>query len=150
MSRLEELFAELREAIDTYETDIVNKLRERGEVQAKNDELIAAQIKLEDALSSATTHHKGQIEGFQSEIDALISEVHNLTKQVDELVSKKAALMQDNEALSVQNAEFRAYEAKAQKVLQATETSLLEREKAIQEREALKPLGRSLLPSQDK
>lgn len=76
-------------------------------------------------------------------------EKRTLTDEVSVLIGKKADLLVENARLTDANKAFLLYEEKAWKVLHAKENGLIERETTLQQREALRPQSKAILPAPD-
>ena len=143
----------IQEAIDSIEAAMADYLEKAEILQAdlEKKSVAIAQAKTELALlakevEDAKASNGQDMQRLQESIEPLKTEKQRLEGEVSTLVARKGQLTTANIRLQQENAKLAAYEKKAWQMLSAKDKELQDREKAIQEKESLRPTGRTFLP----
>lgn len=141
----QEYIAGLESYIESVKEQIV---KANSECVVAVDEINHVTKELAEAKENLAIHLKEygiEKNAVDEQLSLMKRESEKLTTEVEVLVARKGELQIANEQLQSQNKHFREYEAKATKVLRTVEESLIQREKALQQREQFKS-NKSILP----
>lgn len=133
-------------ATDLSDTAKLSVERIRKYEEAEEEARIASEkvIKTTDDLKKSLESTRKQL---ADEIESFRKTKSPLQKELDDLLQKTADLKVENTKLRQANDRFKSYEAKAQKILEAKDKSLIERERALEQQEGLKPRSKTFLPT---
>lgn len=128
----------IRRSADRLKQAVEDENKQIEEFQATKEQRIAA-IEILDTEEST----------LNDALKPLRTEKLHLETEISQGVTKKGDLKIENIRLFEENKRFQIYEEKAWKVLHAKENELIDRQRALEQKESLKPNIKTLLPPVD-
>lgn len=144
---IQEAFEAIESAIANYQDTIQSKKDEIATIDTDIDEATNKHGAILAEIETAKDLYGKEKHRLIAEIEPLRQQYTDLKQAVGKLGEEKGILMRDNAAYMKRHNYLVTYEKRAMKALEAKDQELIQREKKVAEREQMKPLNDSFLPT---